>query len=479
MQSRFFSAQSTVPIKASQELEVISSTKEPTDDKVIIEADIGRITESAKLCLYSYDPKVIVDPGYILYPSESKNDVDYAGFCFLTKHPTPNDDEKMYYDVYFVHRGTVPKKVNNLIDDIAIMMGKVPLVYYAAKIFVLETLNKLKHANIRLWTVFHIGHSSGAIVADLQCLNCYEIYRQQVDHSDGSKEPDFQENHSVTFENPGSKPIAFKVAGQGDFPAKYIEQGRNLCKNFSNDVNLINCCNEQLGINYAIIPYSYNFTPSGVYPNVRNYISIDILENYYFFTYTLDQHLIENIYKQLNLPGVSFNIVNYPFGIKNCYAAYLDYDMRKAFWDSYIKLAWDWDIVERVRFFYSYKNFELYAISKIRITRKFLLNMLKSDDALLNDFVDLKARQTKVDAITSNLVTNESNIEIEGQIFALIEKDNFHSDIIPSNNAICKSFGLFGKFTEGERKENSEIEGQHIVTIADEKKLDPTTCMIM
>jgi hypothetical protein len=104
-------------------------------------------------------------------------------------------------------------------DDIAVAAGKIPQQFEVAERYVNEVKAQLEEQG---YTVTgYTGHSFGTVLSDLSAV------------SDGLP--------SITFENPGSKPMADTLANQLG-----IEYDSNLFTIYNGNPNLINTTNEQI-----------------------------------------------------------------------------------------------------------------------------------------------------------------------------------------------------------------------------------------
>ena len=200
------------------------------------------------------------------------------------------------------------------------------------------------------------GHSLGAVMADILCC---------VFLNNGAQ------MKSITFENPGSKPIIvdlFRKSGvQDDKIYKYLAIIRNFCNSYQADVNIINTTNEQLGIIWRLesLPYNYDLDRGPILQISSNYYL-----NLYYILYTvLDQHQIIRTYEYLKENGVVSSIEN-PRNHVEGYIEYLDGSKRKKYWENYFQILWNEYEGLRKDYENDYEQFRKFWQKQLAVTRK-------------------------------------------------------------------------------------------------------------
>lgn len=322
--------------------------------KVSVHSRGDWLWEKAAMCAYVYGgfalPEFISE--YKLYNTfrPGPSDQGYYGACFVRVNESEGSKN---IDIVFAHRGTI-LNLSNIIDDLRIVLGYPPETYKVALNYVTHTINELarQYGANAINCIENTGHSLGGIIADLLALKLYSTMSSQYDF------------YSTTFESPGSKAATLTYIKKGELPKKVLEFAREYCENFVNDINIINCCQEQVGTNNRLLPQTYDFHYSGkplIIPDQPN-----CLKNfYYLFTYVADQHRIIKIYESIKDDADWEEDVPYPVGVGNSYRAYLDYKSRPYYWDSYMKILWDTDPKQREQFKGRYKNYVTHFMDKL------------------------------------------------------------------------------------------------------------------
>lgn len=277
-------------------------------------------TEAARLSLaaYWYGGKNLPENWNLF-----KEFVLNSCYCALYYKRTsnPNTTNEFYNDIVFAFRGT--DSLSNTCDNVNVILGKMPFMAPFIDKFCKESLLEFTEKFGPYRTILHTGHSLGAVYADLMAA-CAGWH-------DGT----------ITFENPGSRPI-IKDAVNNGFLGKSALNYDVYCNNFLSDVNIINTCNKQFCLEFYRLkmPYKYDVFKQEPIFKIQRYA---LSNSYYIMTYTIDdQHKIENIYNHLKNDGLVTKEAAYsnPVGFQNGYAAYLDVNKRSEYWKEYFKLSY-------------------------------------------------------------------------------------------------------------------------------------------
>lgn len=332
--------------------------------------------EQAAMCAYIYGGFELppFDSDFKLYNTfrSGPDDQGYYGACFIDLYESEGDKK---VDIIFVHRGTV-FNFNNLIDDLRIAMGYAPEVYKVALKYVSNTINALakQHGSNTIHRIENTGHSLGGVISDLVTL---KLYSSMSSHF---------EFYSTTFENPGSKAAVEQFIKRGELPKKVLKFAKEYCWNFANDINVINCCQEQVGVNNGIRPLAHNYFHNDRIPSMPE-AKPCVTNRYYLLAYTADQHQIIKTYNALKEHYEWDEDIVYPIGLKNSYNEYFSYNSRKNYWDSYMKILWDIDPTQKDKFKGIYKNYESYFIEN--------LGRIKNEIFLSEDFTNTNVHMSK------------------------------------------------------------------------------------
>src|SRR5690606_38689095 len=140
---------------------------------------------------------------------------------------------KIPEDIVFAHRGTV-LSVDDIIADIAVALGNVPVQYANAKDFYDSTIAKLKDefpsvaSGIEFMTS-QVGHSLGSIITEIMCAATF------------GDNPGFTKR-SVSFESPGSKPTIQTMVEAKALPANALTVAEQNCCIIQTHYDVINTC---------------------------------------------------------------------------------------------------------------------------------------------------------------------------------------------------------------------------------------------
>lgn len=279
--------------------------------------------DCAEFSMDIYNEKINGVLGWALISAVSLPD-GYAGACYAKR-------EGNNCVLLFVHRGTI-LNFKNLLADLEIAMGEIPFTYATAWNFVLysiekfvETIPHWKKKQEPLIEFVQTGHSLGAVLAELVDSYIDQYLREKYDIT--------PYHRCITFESPGSKPIADTI--QIHHP-ELIPSPNALT--YQAGVNFINSCNEQLASVMRLTDLPYNYDSEAEKPSLP--IFSDFWTNpYYLLGYTLDQHSIRNIYEYLKKGGDCEGSAT-PAGFEAGYANYLNPN-RKSYWDGFIVYIWD------------------------------------------------------------------------------------------------------------------------------------------
>lgn len=324
--------------------------------------------EKAAMCAYVYGDFELPDfiNGYQLYNTSipGPSDQGYYGVCFIT---VDESSPIRTVDIVFAHRGTI-FNFQNLLDDLRIAMGYAPEVYKVALKYVTTTINAIakKYGAANIEYIDNTGHSLGGLLSDLVTLKLASSMSSHYQFA------------STTFENPGAKAATEQLIRQKDLPASVLPFAKDACWNFSNDINVINCCQEQVGTNNALLPRQYRYFHDDRHPSVPKSSSC-VTNPYYLLSYVADQHSIIKTYESVREEADWESEVTYPVGLKNAYKAYLNYSERKSYWNDYMKIVWDTDAKLRDQFNGVYKNYVSYFIDNLRSLREQAVEMIKDD----------------------------------------------------------------------------------------------------
>lgn len=258
-------------------------------------------------------------PGWTQY-KHKEYPSGFAGACYIKNENTPSH-------IVFAHRGTF--NFNDILEDLNIVQEKFPYSHYESAInFFNEVCNELskKYSSKELNEVqFTLtGHSLGGLLAELigLCGNWWP---------------------TITFENPGSKPIVKKYYRNQGIPEDRISDIlgilANTCHTYHAGVNIINTCNEQVGRTFRIkdMAYDYYRWDKGPYfPITTSYK----FNPFYLIGNTTDQHRIEPIVNKLKTGNVSFEEIQNPIGFNAGYIEYLDQKNEK-YWEDYFTIIWN------------------------------------------------------------------------------------------------------------------------------------------
>lgn len=282
------------------------------------------IAECAALSLDVYNnddrPSLPLD-WKIIYSEESA--IGFRGACYVK-----NTTNKLH--VVFANRGTIIN-IQNLIADLDLMFNQAPEKFLLAAwdfmkaaVTTLRTIYDLEVLNKASYTL--TGHSLGAVLSDLVNVGFFNAGTRLK---------------SITFENPGSKGIIYSLGKKSGWPEERITKLCSMllayCDAYFGDVNLINSWNEQLATAWRLTDLNYDYYAYEKGPMLP--ISANYLLNPYYFSYTVDQHKIQKITSYLQANGEIVS-TSQPAGAMSGYAAYLDGESRKNYWEEYFSILW-------------------------------------------------------------------------------------------------------------------------------------------
>lgn len=292
------------------------------------------VAEYAAFSLLIYGDISTVPAGWCLLNSYAGID-GYLGACYARNLLTTNAQ------VVFVHRGTVlkfPDGIGDIISDIEIAMGNAPLqcrsigeLMHGAsdqirKIYRLDDEDGGHADMLQYLRVASTGHSLGAVLSD--CLAMYDKI------SGGMP--------SITFENPGSKPILQKILNDNQVPVEdqlqILAQMKIVCQVYQAGVNIINTCNEQVGRAFRIqeMDYSYKWDKGPYFPITSSYR----FNPFYVIGNTFDQHRMAPIYDKVKSNDFIAEEIQNPIGYNAGYVDYLD-EKNNKYWETYFTAIWD------------------------------------------------------------------------------------------------------------------------------------------
>lgn len=298
--------------------------------------------------------------GWQLLHSHTGSDRDgYLGACYVRNLLTTNAR------AVFVHRGTVlnlADGLGNLINDIELAMGCIPLQVASAKELVQAASEKIlkiykDDANGGVLAQYlrftSTGHSLGAVISDCVAMGGVP---------------------SITFENPGSKPNMQNMFNAMGIPAalqsQFFSQAKMLYRAYQGGVNIINTCNEQAGMVFRILNVTYKFSSTFdsmlglLFPPVENYK----FNTSYIIANTLDQHGIEKIIKAIENDFESVEIEN-PIGFQAGYAEYLN-PSNKQYWSKYLEELWNRDPSYKIKYSKDYDKYLTWCYEQLEIVHQ-------------------------------------------------------------------------------------------------------------
>ena len=359
------------------------------------------VAECAEFSLLIYDKNPVTPPGWELFSSLDDPSTGYRGFCYARDLLTKNAR------LVYVYRGTV-LNFENIVGDIQLALGHVPLQFKSVEDLLVEVYLKISelykpkeyHELLFDLKYIHTGHSLGGILADLGA---------------GMYSP------SVTFENPGSKPLIRKMLaskGSSEYAIEeYLKIKKDNCFAYQGGVNIINTCNEQTGRTFRFdkLDYTYKLNFLGVmaFPPSPSYLSN--------FTYsidnTIDQHLIENIKKYL-MKGNSVTEINNPMGFQAGYIEYVNPE-NKDYWIGFFEGVWNSDSLLAKAIRLKYENldeFKTHGFQQLTLLYNELIKnsiLQPSDEKLFHPQFNLFSKQG-----------NDQEIEKIINEFTIVEKAN-------------------------------------------------------
>jgi hypothetical protein len=277
-----------------------------------------------------YNPGYFIPPGWNLLHFYEDGSTGYKGAFYTRNLLTTNAQ------ILIVNRGTVPN-ISNIIGDIQIALGHVPLQINSLNKFIVDAVTKLtkiykpddKEENdhldmMRYLQTITTGHSMGAILADYIGLSATQ---------------------TITFENPGSKPIIqsalIRFGYSADMVSSALNRLKSSCRAYQAGVNIINTCNEQVGRTFRVSPvdYEYKLNMAGLllFPPPPDYQA----NLTYTIDYLRDQHSIAKLAKYITTARATIEVLN-PIGFQAGYIEYLN-PANKNYWDGYLHKIWTSD----------------------------------------------------------------------------------------------------------------------------------------
>lgn len=226
------------------------------------------------------------------------------------------------------HRGT--DSLKDILEDINILRQK-SLAQMRDSVLLMMKFRQLlldryrlfvDHVESDFWKrvpMYMTGHSLGAVLADSNLDEGLKIAG------------------SITFENPGSKVIAFEALKYPEY-GQYA-QARAVC--YQSQVNIINTCNEQLGKVKRFLNKPYNFENI---PDASQTNPFEIPWNYaanlyYSLDYTYDQHIMLPLLEHIKSGGIAFDSDS-PIGLQAGYKDYLNTQKHQQYWHDYFYKIW-------------------------------------------------------------------------------------------------------------------------------------------
>jgi hypothetical protein len=250
-----------------------------------------------------------------------------------TKSTTPTS-------IYIVisHRGTV-LNYDNIEDDLRVSLHEAPASFFSSSLKFTNYVHNLvkmrfsENKNSAVVTYIHVGHSLGAIHAELNYA-----YQYSMSETDGS----YHQTYEISFESPGSKPIMEPLIDRGDISTtfRYYSPGSVA---IDGDINLINTANDQITPPEYIYDYSF-FDSTPIIKSQMNPIDFKYFSTYY----TKYQHSMINIYNYIkkhgsnpseNLPDTTGALSAYEY-YKNYYYG-PTYHERTIYWDHVFSTYWN------------------------------------------------------------------------------------------------------------------------------------------
>ena len=358
------------------------------------------VAECAKFSSLIYDEKPVTPPGWELLHLYDDPITGYRGACYVRDLLTINT--KLLY----VHRGTV-LNFANIVGDIQLALGHAPVQCDSAveliKIIIekIKIIYKDKNDLLPLIRNLHTGHSLGAILSDY-CAG------GGVD--------------SITFENPGSKPIIRMVLEQKGFSEdnikNYLARLSTYCNAYQGGVNIINTCNEQTGRTFRIYlqkdDYDYEAGNGAYFPVPSSFL----LNLFYVIGNTSDQHKIEKIVKKFNSADFMCEQILNPIGVNAGYVEYLD-EKNRVYWNNYFTAVWDKNPKIHEEYENDVNKYMIWSyakLNKIQQEAKSILIAPPKEKMFNNTFVLFNPEQEKEDEFLKSFVMVENKSNSKGCI---------------------------------------------------------------
>src|SRR5581483_1970429 len=160
-------------------------------------------------------------------------------------------------------------------------------------------------------------------------------------------------HYTCTFENPGSKEIWIDYINNFYGISQETKQillnqvlaaAKQNCFIIQSHVNMINCCNSQIGSVFRMAdkPYEYDGLTKNELAWPFQVASSWRMNNFYLMPYTLYQHAIEPIIEYICSGGRVVRDSN-PAGFEEGYIEFLDTEKNWNFWRGYFRYMWEAD----------------------------------------------------------------------------------------------------------------------------------------
>lgn len=359
----FFISIGFLPIVYAWSPEKSASASAYYKNSILTETDAAAFA----LLVYHDKPQPSVPVGFTLLcqcPLSLQNKNYYGEAYYRLDYATGHHVQPYGVTVVIVHRGSI-LSLYNIVDDFLIAFQKTPDSFLmSSKLFTdyvsSMVYEKFPHAvGFSAHQFFHVGHSLGAIHAELN----YVYQREKLlDHV-----------HAIVFESPGSKEIMERLMFKGKLADSALWWAEEI-KIINADINVINSFNQQVSMVARISP-GYNFI------NIPK-VDLSPVDLKYFATlFTLDQHSMEKIYNYFMHGGHILNMESYPVGIMSAFRYYKNYypvfnKAHRDYWDQVLQVYWDRHHEIHAKYNNSESNYREYIISHylllVRLSRTWI-----------------------------------------------------------------------------------------------------------